>query len=183
MRFSERSFKPAVFFAYLILGGHNFAHDPKLTTAVFRVSEEKILLTLTTPAASISTVLSNVEWNASTPASIFPEYLRRHLSLKSQSGMLRMECLRQTYLPDIRSFRYELSFTAPTRISQLSVFYDLYLDIPDVFENANIAQFQIGTYRSVGVFRPDNRTFDIPLARLLKEWGLSDEKNFRKNSP
>ena len=164
--------RPALILAALTAG--LWAHDPKLTVARFVVAPDAIELVLTTPAASLAQFSSNQisEWRNPTRQKMFIAVLTQHLAISNEGEACAVEVSGVDWLESISSVRYSLRFTSPKTFDRLNVFYDLYLDLSDTFDNFNSAEFRLQGYTARYTFKPEHRSVELKVSELLKQWKL-----------
>lgn len=164
--------RPALILAALTAG--LWAHDPKLTVARFVVAPNGIELELTTPAASLAQFSSNQisEWRNPDRQKSFVDELTRHLIISNEGEVCAVKTTGIQWLDSISSVRYSLRFTSPKTFDRLDVFYDLYLDLSDTFDNFNSAEFRLQGYTARYTFKPAHRSVELKVSELLKQWKL-----------
>ncbi len=146
------------------------AHDPKLTVSRFLISGEKIIFTLTTPLESLRQAFPDQTWEPGTGGEPFQARLNRHLFVTNVGKPCALVLLKAGYLEKIKSFRYDFEILSPEPFKKIIVCYDLYLDIPDVFENQNLARFQIGRFQAIHIFTPYQRHAEINVNEVLNKF-------------
>lgn len=151
-----------------------WAHDPKLTVTRFIIAPEAIELELTTPAASLAQFSTNQvrDWRNPEQQKSFVEVLTRHLVISNEGEACAVKATSIRWLDSISSVRYALRFTSPKTFDRLAVFYDLYLDLPDTFDNFNSAEFRLQGYTARYTFKPAHRSVELRISELLTQWQL-----------
>jgi hypothetical protein len=146
-----------------------WAHDPKLSTARFEVNPGFIRVVWTTPVASLIELqgLDVPTWMAPETQRGFLPVLLRHLVLSNEGSQCPVTLENIETVPDIGGLRYTLRFTSAKPFDHLVLRHDIFLDLPDVFENQNFATFKLNENHGRFVFTPEKRHLALTVGNLL----------------
>lgn len=146
-----------------------WAHDPKLSTAQFEVTRGFIRVVWTTPVASLAQLQGQnlSKWLAPETGRGFVPILLKHLVVSNEGTQCTASLESIEAVSDIGGLRYTLRFNSPRPFDHLVLRHDIYLDLPDVFENQNFATFKVNDNYGRFVFTPEKRHLALTVGNLL----------------
>lgn len=155
------------------IAGSLQAHDPQFTTASFLISRDRVEVEWSTTVKSLVELTGRPaeDWQDEACRVAFVPELLKHLILSNGGVRLTAKVVKVETLPRWGGLKYALSFTSGKPLGRLWILYDIFLDLPDLCEPQDFANFRLGAMHGRHVFTAGARTLELEVGKMFQDDG------------